>query len=151
MKENVINFFRAAFPFLITIALWRLSTPFWNPAGVLAMIPIFYYSFVRRTAWFTPFAILMCFLLDYQFNSVCLWMAIYCLGYSVNGFQSYIDISRMDMDGAAAFLFFIGIGLIVLLVMDFSFANLIRGMWIFAWSAALYLPSCAIFKRVAND
>ena len=44
MKQNIIKYLQIAFPFLITIALWRLSNPWINPAGVLAMIPIFYCS-----------------------------------------------------------------------------------------------------------
>lgn len=41
MKKKIINFLCAAFPFIAVLVLWRLAVPFWNPAGILAMIPIF--------------------------------------------------------------------------------------------------------------
>ena len=46
-KYKIIKFLRDAFPFIAVIVLWRLSVAFWNPAGILAIIPIFYCSFVR--------------------------------------------------------------------------------------------------------
>ena len=42
MKKNIIDFLRVSFPFLLTIGLWRLSVPFWNPGGIMAIIPIFF-------------------------------------------------------------------------------------------------------------
>ena len=42
MKELVVKYLRLLFPFIITIALWRISVPWINPAGILAIIPIFY-------------------------------------------------------------------------------------------------------------
>ena len=79
MKNNIIKSLRIMFPFLLTIALWRLSTPFWNPGGILALIPIFYCVFVRHMPWFGIFGAIMCFLIDYKFNTTGFWLAIYCL------------------------------------------------------------------------
>ena len=41
---NVVPILKKFLPFLMTIFLWRLSVYFWNPAGILALIPIFYYG-----------------------------------------------------------------------------------------------------------
>ena len=109
MKEKLIKFLRISFPFLLTVGLWRLSVSFWNPAGILAIIPVFFCSFVRPIAWFPIFSILMCLVIDYNFETVCFWVAMYCLFYAVNSFQNIIDVTRMDMNGLFAFAVFFGI------------------------------------------
>lgn len=148
MKDKIVHFLRISFPFLLTIGLWRLSVPFWNPAGILALIPVFFCSFVKPVNWFPVFSIFMCLILDYNFETVCFWMAMYCLFYALNGFQSIIDITRMDMDGIFAFGIFIGTGIIIQVFSDFTLLNLLRGVWVFIWVCALYLPTTALIKRI---
>ncbi|MBQ7185813.1 MAG: hypothetical protein IJR92_03340, partial [Alphaproteobacteria bacterium] len=79
MKRKFIKIFTILFPFLITVILWRLSTPWVNPAGVLAIIPIFYCSFIRPVSYFTFFSILFCFLIDYKFGTLFMWTIFYCM------------------------------------------------------------------------
>ncbi|MBQ8368031.1 MAG: hypothetical protein IJX43_03175 [Alphaproteobacteria bacterium] len=151
MKEKIIEFLRAAFPFLLTIGLWRLSDPFWNPAGVLAIIPIFVCSFVRPVNWFPIFSILMCLVIDYKFETVCYWIAMYCLFFAINGFQSFIDLTRMDKYAILMFMIFCGVVLLIQLIVNFTFANCVRAVWIFSWCSALYLPITMLIQRVRND
>lgn len=151
MKEKIIEFLRAAFPFLLTIGLWRLSDPFWNPAGVLAIIPIFVCSFVRPVNWFPIFSILMCLVIDYKFETVCYWIAMYCLFFAINGFQSFIDLTRMDKYAILIFMIFCGVMLLIQLIVNFTFANCVRAVWIFSWCSALYLPITMLIQRVRND
>lgn len=151
MKEKLVYFLRVAFPFLLTIGLWRLADPFWNPAGVLAIVPIFICSFVRPTNWFVLFSILMCVCLDYNFETVCFWLAIYCLFYSINGFQTYIDITRMDKYGLLVFMVFFGLAVFIQVIMGFTFMNALRGLWMFALGCAVYVPIAKIIQRVGYD
>ena len=139
------------FPFLLTIALWRLSTPFWNPGGILALIPIFYCVFVRHMPWFGIFGAIMCFLIDYKFNTTGLWLAIYCLFYAVNGFQTIIDLARMDRNAINAFMVFIGVGIIITIFTGFGLINILRGIWIFIFMSLLYMPTALLIKRVRHD
>lgn len=139
------------FPFILTIALWRLSTPFWNPGGILALIPIFYCVFVRHMPWFGIFGAIMCFLIDYKFNTTGLWLAIYCLFYAVNGFQTIIDLARMDRDAINAFMVFIGVGIIITIFTGFGFINILRGIWIFVFMSLIYMPTALLIKRVRHD
>lgn len=151
MKNNIIKSLRIMFPFLLTIALWRLSTPFWNPGGILALIPIFYCVFVRHMPWFGIFGAIMCFLIDYKFNTTGLWLAIYCLFYAVNGFQTIIDLARMDRDAINAFMVFIGVGIIITIFTGFGFINILRGIWIFVFMSLIYMPTALLIKRVRHD
>lgn len=151
MKDSAILFLRKATPFLVTLALWRLSVPMWNPAGILAMIPIFYCSFVRPVKWFAPFAIFVCFLIDYKFDTRLYWMSLYLMAYAINGFQTYVDITRMDKNALDAFMIFFGAATLILAMLDFSFYNLLRTVWLFAWCAALYLPITELIKRARHD
>lgn len=127
-------------PFLITLILWRLSVSFWNPAGILALIPIFYYTFVRPVNWFGLFGLIFCFLIDYRCNLTLFWTFMFCLFYAVNGFQTYTDITHMDKNGLYAFLLFIGIGFIILTISGFSWDNFVNNLWLFAWLTILYVP-----------
>jgi len=151
MKQNVINFLRHAFPFFLTVGLWRLSVNVWNPAGILAIIPIFFCTFVRPVDWFVIFSVLMCLVIDYNFETVCFWVAMYCLFYSVNAFQNFIDISRMDNNGIFAFMIFFGLAILILTISNFTFVNVINGMWIFAWTCVMYVPITQIIKKVQHD
>lgn len=151
MKKNIVNFLRAAFPFITVIILWRLAVPFWNPAGILAIIPIFYCSFVRPVPWFAPFAVLFCFLIDYRFDTLAYWTAAYCLFYAINGFQSFIDLTRTDKNALNIFMVFFGVATLILTLAGFSVSNLMRAVWLFAWVATLYIPITALIKRVCDD
>lgn len=151
MKYKIIHFLRVLAPWLVVLVLWRLSNPLWNPAGILAIIPIFYCSFVKPVSWFVPYAILFCFLIDYKFETLAFWTALYCLFYAINGFQTFTDITKTDKNSIHIFAIFISIGMIVLLFMNFSFINIIRAIWIILWVCALYIPISEIIKRVQND
>lgn len=151
MKYKIIHFLRVLTPWLAVLVLWRLSNPLWNPAGILAIIPIFYCSFVKPVPWFVPYAILFCFLIDYKFETLAFWTALYCLFYAINGFQTFTDITKTDKNSIHIFAIFISIGMIVLLFMNFSFINIIRAIWIILWLCALYIPISEIIKRVQND
>lgn len=151
MKKNIVNFLRAAFPFITVIILWRLAVPFWNPAGILAIIPIFYCSFVRPVPWFAPFAVLFCFLIDYRFDTLAYWTAAYCLFYAINGFQSFIDLTRTDKNALNIFMVFFGVATLILTLAGFSVSNLMRAIWLFAWVSTLYIPITALIKRVCDD
>lgn len=151
MKKNIIDFLRAVFPFITVIILWRLSVPFWNPAGILAIIPIFYCSFVRPVPWFAPFAALFCFLIDYRFDTLAYWTAAYCLFYAINGFQSFIDLTRTDKNALNIFMVFFGVATLILTLAGFSVLNMMRAIWLFAWVSTLYIPITALIKRVCDD
>ncbi len=148
MKHNLIAFFRATFPFLITVGLWRLASPFWNPGGILAIIPIFFCSFIRPVDWFTLFSVLMCICLDYNFETVCFWIALYCLVSAINGFQSLVDLSRMDKDAIGAFMVFFGVAVLIQVLMNWSLLNLLQGVWVFIWATGLYIPITTLIKKV---
>lgn len=151
MKKSIIDFLRAAFPFITVIILWRMSVPFWNPAGILAIIPIFYCSFVRPVPWFAPFAVLFCFLIDYRFDTLAYWTAAYCLFYAINGFQSFIDLTRTDKNALNIFMVFFGVATLILTLAGFSVLNMMRAIWLFAWVSTLYIPITALIKRVCDD
>lgn len=148
MKKKLINFFRISFPFLLTIGLWRLSVPFWNPAGILAIIPIFFCTFIKPKDWFLIFSILMCVAIDYKFETVCFWIAFYCLFYAINSFQNIIDVSRMDFNGLFAFISFFGLAVFIQVICDFSFMNLLSGIWLVLWAGLTYLPITKLIQKV---
>lgn len=151
MKYNIIKILRNAFPFIAVLVLWRLSIAFWNPAGILAIIPIFYCSFVRPVPWFAPFAVIFCFLIDYRFDSLVYWTVMYCLFYAANGFQSFIDLSRLDKNALQVFMAFFGISTLILSFMNFNLDNILRAIWLFAWVSTLYIPITALIKKVYDD
>lgn len=149
--NRIIKFLKAAFPYIAVLLLWRLSTPFWNPGGILAIIPIFYYSFIRPTPWFVPFAALFCFLIDYRFDTLLFWTALYCLFYAINGFQNFVDLTRQKSDGILVFMGFFGAGIVILCLTGWTFSNIPRAVWLFLWATVLYIPFAALGKRISDD
>lgn len=148
---DILKFLQSAFPFLITIGLWRLSGPWWNPAGILAIIPIFFCSFVRPVNWFPIFSVLMCICLDYKFETICFWLAMYCLFFAINGFQTWIDLTRMDKNAVLGFMVFFGFSILIQVFVNLTFINLVGGIWIFILGTLMYLPITKLIQRVHND
>lgn len=138
--RNVLVFFKKTVPFLMTLFLWRLSVYFWNPAGILCLIPVFYYTFVRPVNFFPLFGLMFCFLIDYRCNLPLFWTCLYCLFYAINGFQNYIDFQHMENNSLYGFMFFFGIGVLFLMFYDFSWINIINSVWLFLWLNVLYIP-----------
>lgn len=151
MIKSIVSFLRKASPFLAVIILWRLQLHFWNPGGILAIIPIFYYSFVRPIPWFTPFAILFCFVLDYTCDTKLYWTAVYFLAYAINGFQYFLDLQRADRNALVPFMIFFGLALFILMVINISWLMIFRSIWMFIWVVALYLPITTFMKKVHRD
>ncbi len=151
MKDKVVNFLRAAFPYLAVVALWRMSSPFWNPGGILALIPIFYCTFVRPTPWFGLYGAVFSFLIDYQFDTVLYWTTMYCILYAINGFQTFIDLTKVDKNAFDIFMIFWTTVVLICALMHPSFINIIRAIWIIAWGGALYIPITETIRRIHHD
>ncbi len=131
-------------PFIMTLFLWRLSVYFWNPAGILCLIPIFYYTFVRPVNNFAIFALIFCFLIDYRCNLPLFWTCLFCLFYAINGFQNYIDFQHTNNNAIYGFMVFVGIGIFLLMISGFTWVNLINNLWLFVWLSILYTPITAL-------
>ena len=151
MKEIIIRFLRNIFPFLTVIFLWRLSIPFINPGGILAIIPIFYCTFIRPIPWFMPFGLLFCFLIDYNMGGLCYWTIIYCLCYALNGFQNIIDLKHRDFNSIDMFMVFIGIGILCFEIAHLNLTTVFRMIWIFILMTTLYLPITRFINEVHHD
>ena len=146
--KKVVNFLKKSFPFLITLILWRLSVYFWNPGGILALIPIFYYTFVKPINWFVLYAFLFCFLIDYRCNLTLFWSFMFCLFYAINGFQKVLDLQQMDNNAIYAFMTFVGSWILILSFSGLTWFNLINNIWLFVWLGILYTPIVALDKWI---
>ena len=142
--HNVVVFLRHSAPFLMTVFLWRLSVAFWNPGGILALVPIFYYTFVRPINWFAGFGLLFCFLIDYRCNLSLFWTSLFCLFYAVNGFQNYVEVSHVDRNALVIFMLFSGTGILLLMFSSLTWMNFINNLWLFIWMGVLYIPITSI-------
>ena len=151
MIKDIVSFLRKISPFLAVIILWRLQLNFWNPAGILAIIPVFYYSFVRPIPYFSLMSILFCFLIDYTGGTVLFWTTMYFIAYAVNGFQYFIDLQRTDKNAIVPFMIFFGLSLFILMIINLSWIMLWRCICLFIWVSAIYIPVINLLKRVHRD
>lgn len=151
MKYKIIEYLRIAFPFLLTIALWRLSFPWVNSAGVLAIIPIFYCSFIKPVPYFVPFALIMCFLLDYKFGTVFMWTMYYCLFYAVINLQTLVDLTHTKKFCIYSFMAFLGPVIIFMIIRNISLINFLYGVVMFALACIMYIPTIVTIRAVQND
>ena len=92
----------------------------------------------------------MCVALDYNFETVCFWVAMWCLFYAINGFQNLIDVTRMDFDGIFAFVVFLGLALLFQICADFSGLNILHAIWMLFLTIILYLPITTTIKRISK-
>ena len=138
--QQTVHILKKSLPFLMTLILWRLSVYFWNPAGILALIPIFYYTFVRHVHSFAFFGLVFCFLIDYRCNLPLFWTILFCLFYALSNFQNYVDMKNMDNNALYMFMSFIGIGILFLIFSGLSWLNFVNNVWLFVWMSILYTP-----------
>jgi hypothetical protein len=152
--KNIINLF---FPFFITFFLWYLSAPIFNPFGFLAIIPIFYYMFDGKVKNWDLFAILMCFLLDFNFSTRFLFTGIFLFLYGMNKLLGFLErLEKNKARNTKNFSLFLGTivtGLFIFLVIDTVtfWTPLISCVWLFLWGSVIYLPMISLFKWVKND
>ncbi len=151
MKQTIIKYLQILFPFLITIMLWRLSMPWLNPAGILAIIPIFYCSFIKPVPYFTAFAILFCFLIDYKFDTVIFWTALYCTYYAIMNIQTIIDLTHTRKFGLYAFMVFFGIASLCMMMWYLNWFGFFGGILMFVVTTLLYIPITMLTKAASND
>ncbi len=151
MKQTIIKYLQILFPFLITIMLWRLSMPWLNPAGILAIIPIFYCSFIKPVPYFTAFAILFCFLIDYKFDTVIFWTALYCAYYAIMNIQTIIDLTHTRKFGLYAFMVFFGIASLCMMMWYLNWFGFFGGILMFVVTTLLYIPITMLTKAASND
>jgi hypothetical protein len=146
--------FNAIFPFAVTLLLWRLSTPIWNPCGILAIVPIFYYSFISEKPGFLPMAILGCLLLDYNFDLMLFWTSMFCIAFAANYIQTLMRAAVLRASGFWSFSAFIGICFAILGVHAFfstwSAIAILQTIWMFVLCAAAYLGWIKIGIRNRN-
>lgn len=148
MMHNFIKYFWVALPFLMTVVLWRLSVPWLNPGGILAIIPMFYCSFISARPYFVPFSILFCFLMDYSFGTVFIWTLCYCVYYAVMNIQNVIDLTHTKENGLFAFMVFLGIVISLISVQSINLLNFISGVLTFSITCAFYIPLVRLIQGV---
>ena len=151
MKHKVIKFLRDIFPFILTVALWRLSWPWINPAGILAIIPIFFCSFIFYIPGFSIFALVFCFLLDYKFNTVLTWTMFYCFFYIIINVQNFLDLTHTTKNGLFVFMLFITGPLLCMLFNNISLTTFENGLYLFLLICIMYLPITRLVKALRND
>ena len=151
MKQKIIRFLQVSFPFIISIALWRMSCPWLNSGGILSVIPIFYCSFIRPVPYFAPFALLMCFLLDYKCGTGFTWTIYYCAVYAIATLQTFVDVTHTKKSGVYAFMIFFGIVVLFMFLQHIGFINLLHLVIMFAITSVLYIPTIVTIQAVQND
>jgi len=143
------------FPFAITLLLWNLSGPRFNPFGTLSLIPIFYYMFHDRRPYWFWFGAFMCFLIDFNANTLFLFTAAFLTAYALNEM-----FGALENEGGAGFYpkgFAIFLGLVALFLFfhavfeSRNFFGFILGIiWMCCWLFLLYFPFVRFFRWVGN-
>lgn len=146
--------FRLIFPYLITILLWQLSGPTFNPFGILSLVPVFYYMYVRPMPYWLGFGLFMSFMLDYNAETLFLFSSAFLIINALNEMYGIIENERgLKIRGYNTFL---AISMLMFLLAswitrDFMFTNLIAVLWLFAWLSISYFPLTYLFKKVGGD
>jgi len=138
-------------PFIATLFLWRLSFPVLNPSGILALVPIFYYSLISPRGSFLPMALIGCFLIDYYFDIMLFWTMLFCAFYAAAGLQSHINLAAQKWRGLFFFMIFIGVGLLLLSVwtmfQTWSLRPILQAISMFLTTTVMYIPLTYLLKK----
>jgi len=142
------------FPFIITIILWYLSDPLFNPFGALSLVPIYYYSYVRRQAYWFGFGLFMSFMLDFNAGTLFLFSSTFIVTNWVNEMYGVIEKETgIKIRGFSSFLMVAMILFFIFSVIQFGdiFGNFLGASWLYLWVVISYFPLSSFLGWVAND
>lgn len=148
------KFLKVVFPYLVTVVLWSLSTPVFNPFGILAIIPIFYYMFCNEKPYWFWFGLLMSFMLDFNFDTLFVFCALFLFMNAINGLYGVFD-EKGPVFGIQKFNFFVGTMAAFLLINavfnEPNFLKFLLGIgMIYALLIILYLPVVVLLDKLDN-
>ena len=149
MKIYFKNFFNILFPYIFVIILWYFDF-FWNPNGFLSLIPIFYFSFIKPVDFYFLFSIFFLLVLDYCTDSLLFFTFYYCVIFSINYFQSFIDIKNQKKASHILFLIFVSIPIIILTISNNS-SNIFNSVIFIIWIYILYIIFTKVLEYLKND
>jgi len=137
----------------MAIALWHLAAPRFNPFGIACLIPVFYCQFCAREKYWKWFAILMCFLLDFNAGTVFLFTAYFLLAMAINILYGIFDQETASLLYIKQFNLFLGplfLALFMFYALDMPnwWGQLPGLVWLYLWMMVLYLPTAAVLRRV---
>ena len=141
------------FPFFITIILWYLANPNWNPFGIFMLIPIFYYMIKKIDYWF-GFSLYMFFMLDFNTGTKFLFTGTFLLMKAINDFFGFFGKENgFDLKAFIMFLsaFIFPFGIFIIINTHHIFSAIISVLWLFVWVIVWYLPIVWMFKWIEND
>jgi len=149
MKIYLKNFLNNIFPYISVLILWYFNF-FWNPNGYLSLIPIFYFSFIKPINFYFLFSIFFLFIIDYCSDSLLFFSFYYCVIFSINYFQSFIDITNQQNGNHLIFFIFISVPIIILTITN-SFLNIFTSIFFIIWIYFLYIIFIKILEYLKND
>ena len=147
-----MKYVRLVFPWVTALLLWRLQIPYVNPCGVLALIPVFYFSFARPAGYFVPFGAIVCLAVDFGMDTVMSCLFAYMAIVAVYNFQTRIDLSHQPRGGFTFFAGFIGLCAVISgCAAALNASNvwpLILSITAFVPAVILYIPFVRLNQRI---
>lgn len=146
--KKIKNILIISFPFVATLLLLRMTSPIFNPAGILAIIPIFYFGVIHPRDWFLPMAILGTLMLDFQMQLNLFWTILFAAAYAAGTLQPYIDLPSQKRGGIFIFMAWFGLCILLLGISSLAFLPIIQAIWTLFWVSLLYIPFHEFSKRI---
>ena len=163
MKTGFIKFLKdmkAALPAALALILLFLPNRWFNPSGLLVLMPVFYFFIFNRK--YMNFFVCLLFLtvLDYNQGSIFLWMFLFILCGVILSFQKIIILKEQKLSAALFFFIFITAGQTIHWAVLSYNSNLglaaaallfLKAMWGAVFTSFLYVPSSFLFAKVMDD
>jgi len=150
----VKNKLRKVFPFIITIILWHLSDPLFNPFGAISLVPIYYYMYIRRQSYWFVFGLFMSFMLDFNAGTLFLFSSAFIIINAINQMYGIIEKDAgLKIRGFNTFLMVSIILFFIFSVIQFGdiFSNFLSASWLYLWIAISYFPVTSVLGWVSRD
>ncbi len=149
------DFLKKIFPCFILLFLLYFQNPVLNPGGILAIIPIYFYTLYYPSLLPLPISLIGVFLIDYYYNMDSIWLIFFLIIYLFLSFQKWIDLKKQNFY-SITFFSIIVITLFSLSAISMSLRYgshffLFRTFWTVILLIVLYTPMAKIFNRLAED
>lgn len=149
------DFLKRIFPCFIMIFLLYFQNPILNPGGILALIPIYFYSIYYPSLLPFPISLIGIFLIDYYYHMNTIWLLFFLVFYLFLSFQKWIDLKKQSFFSIAFFsltvVTFLGVSAISMSIRYNYHYFLFQIIWTLILLIGLYIPMTKTFNRLAEN
>lgn len=140
------KYFKFLFPFLFVFICWYISVFFINLSGILAIIPIFFWTFKKEIPYFFIYGLFFYFLIEFRLDIIPILSFLYYILYIVLSSYKKINIYFLNLYGNIIFYIYFCLNILILLIINLNYTNILNYLFIYIFGCIFYFILAFILR-----